>query len=81
MHGLDRHVVISADCHGGADLTAYREYLETAYRDEFDRWAAGYTVPYEDMNSEDVSAISKMMELSPKSCIRTQSRRSSSGRR
>lgn len=55
MHGLDRHVVISADCHGGADLAAYREYLETAYRDEFDRWAAGYTVPYKDMNSEEGS--------------------------
>jgi predicted TIM-barrel fold metal-dependent hydrolase len=41
--------MISADCHGGADLTQYRDYLDPAFADDFDRWAADFTIPYEDM--------------------------------
>jgi predicted TIM-barrel fold metal-dependent hydrolase len=48
----ERFIVISADCHGGADLMEYRDYLEPAYRDDFDRWAADYEIPYEDMKGE-----------------------------
>jgi predicted TIM-barrel fold metal-dependent hydrolase len=44
-----RHVIISADCHGGADLRQYRDYLDSAFADDFDRWAADFTIPYEDM--------------------------------
>src|ERR1700749_2033323 len=53
MSRIDRHTVISADCHGGAALTEYRDYLESAYHDEFDRWAADFTIPYEDMEGEE----------------------------
>jgi predicted TIM-barrel fold metal-dependent hydrolase len=53
MHSSDRYVVISADCHGGADLGAYREYLDPGYREEFDLWAETYEPPYEDLKGED----------------------------
>ena len=33
---VDRYLVISADCHAGADLLDYRPYLESRYHDEFD---------------------------------------------
>ncbi|MGH3170450.1 MAG: amidohydrolase family protein [Trebonia sp.] len=49
MGSHSRHVVISADCHAGADLTRYRDYLDPAFTDHFDRWAADRTVPGEDM--------------------------------
>ena len=35
----EHHVVISADSHCGAELREYRDYLESAYRDDFDIWA------------------------------------------
>jgi predicted TIM-barrel fold metal-dependent hydrolase len=50
-----RHIVISVDCHGGAPVTGYRDYLESSYLEEFDRWAAAYEVPYEDMKGEEGS--------------------------
>jgi len=33
---VDRYVVISADCHGGAQLSEDRQYLEASYLDDFD---------------------------------------------
>jgi predicted TIM-barrel fold metal-dependent hydrolase len=48
-----RYMVISADCHGGADLLAYRDYLDPVYREDFDSWAATYEVPYEDLKGEE----------------------------
>jgi predicted TIM-barrel fold metal-dependent hydrolase len=44
-----RYTVISADCHAGADLLEYRAYLDPVYRDDFDRWAATYVNPYQDL--------------------------------
>jgi len=38
MAGSDRYVVISADCHGGADLLEYRDYLDARHHDRFDAW-------------------------------------------
>ena len=39
MNGSSRYVVISADCHAGADLLGYRPYLDAKYHAEFDLWA------------------------------------------
>ena len=39
----DRYLVISADCHAGADIHEYRDYLERRYHDEFDAWVARRT--------------------------------------
>jgi predicted TIM-barrel fold metal-dependent hydrolase len=44
----DRHLVISADGHAGADLWDYEPYLEPAWRDEFRAWAATFVNPYGD---------------------------------
>jgi predicted TIM-barrel fold metal-dependent hydrolase len=44
-----RYVVISADCHAGADLRDYRPFLEARYHDEFDAWADSYVSPYGDL--------------------------------
>jgi predicted TIM-barrel fold metal-dependent hydrolase len=41
-------MVISADCHAGAELEAYRDYLPRAYREDFDSWAAAFQKEMED---------------------------------
>ena len=33
------HVVISADCHGGAEIRQYKPYLEQKWHQQFDDWA------------------------------------------
>ncbi|HVX22819.1 MAG TPA: amidohydrolase family protein [Acidimicrobiales bacterium] len=53
MAGSDRYVVISADCHGGAELYQYRDYLERRHHDAFDAWARDYAIPFEDLMGEE----------------------------
>ena len=36
MTQMDRHLVISSDCHAGPPLPEYREYVEPRYRQAFD---------------------------------------------
>ena len=38
MHDDDRYLVISSDCHGGAQLHEYRPYLESQFHPQFDEW-------------------------------------------
>ncbi len=45
----DRYTVISADCHAGGSHEMYREYLDPAYRDEFDAWRGRYKNPFRDL--------------------------------
>lgn len=45
-----RYVVISSDCHAGADVMDYREYLPTRWHEEFDRWANRYADPWTDVD-------------------------------
>jgi predicted TIM-barrel fold metal-dependent hydrolase len=47
-----RYVIISSDCHAGADLLDYRPYLEARWHDEFDAWAATYTDAWGDIDTE-----------------------------
>jgi predicted TIM-barrel fold metal-dependent hydrolase len=49
----DRYVVISADCHGGGNITGYRPYLASRWHDDFDAWAASYEILDEDMKGPD----------------------------
>ena len=49
MDPHDRYLLISADCHGGADLLDYRPYLPSRLHGDFDAWAATYEIPYEDL--------------------------------
>src|SRR6478672_608366 len=46
----DRYTIISADCHGGGSHEQYREYLDPAFRDDFDAWRNKYKNPYRDLH-------------------------------
>ena len=48
----DRYAVISSDCHGGAQLLEYRQYLPSSLHSEFDVWARDYAIPFEDLSCE-----------------------------
>jgi predicted TIM-barrel fold metal-dependent hydrolase len=50
---MDRYTVISADCHAGAQLYQYRDYLPSAYLADFDDWARDYAIPFEDLRGPD----------------------------
>ena len=52
MPGSERYVVISSDGHAGAELHAYRDYLERAYLGEFDEWAKTFVSPWDDLRAE-----------------------------
>ncbi|MEM7142288.1 MAG: amidohydrolase family protein [Actinomycetota bacterium] len=45
----DRYTIISADCHAGADIPHYKDYLEARYHDDFEDWAAAYVNPFTDL--------------------------------
>ena len=47
--GDERYIVVSADGHAGGNIGDYRPYLDPKWRDEFDAWASGYVMPYEDL--------------------------------
>jgi predicted TIM-barrel fold metal-dependent hydrolase len=53
MEPGDKYIIISSDCHAGADLPDYRPYLERAYHDEFDAWATTFINPFADMAEPD----------------------------
>lgn len=52
---VDRYIVISADCHAGADLRDYKPFLEKKYHDAFDDWAAHYVNPFGDLEQPDAN--------------------------
>lgn len=52
MTSDERYTVISADCHAGGSHAAYREYLDPAFRDEFDAWRGKYKNPYKDLGDD-----------------------------
>jgi predicted TIM-barrel fold metal-dependent hydrolase len=48
----DRYTIISADCHGGGNMAAYREHLDPAWLDEFDAWRGEYSNPFRDLQGD-----------------------------
>jgi predicted TIM-barrel fold metal-dependent hydrolase len=52
---VDRYIVISADCHAGAELRAYKDFLEARYHDAFDDWADHYVNPFGDLVKPDAA--------------------------
>jgi predicted TIM-barrel fold metal-dependent hydrolase len=52
---LARYIVISADCHAGAELHDYKQYLEARYHAAFDDWAEHYVSPYADLERPDAN--------------------------
>lgn len=49
----DRYTILSADCHGGADLDTYGEYLEASWQAEFAEWRAKYENPFTDLKKRE----------------------------
>jgi predicted TIM-barrel fold metal-dependent hydrolase len=45
----DRYTVISSDCHAGASVPMYGEYLEARFRDDFMAWESSFVNPYQDL--------------------------------
>jgi predicted TIM-barrel fold metal-dependent hydrolase len=50
----DHYTIISADTHAGGSHAQYREYLDPAFRDEFDAWREKYRNPYKDLKDTDL---------------------------
>jgi predicted TIM-barrel fold metal-dependent hydrolase len=48
----DHYTIISADCHAGGSHSQYREYLDPAYRDDFDAWRGEYRNPFRDLGDQ-----------------------------
>ena len=61
--GSDRYVVISSDCHAGADLADYKSYLPQRWHEEFDSWASAHFDPWADIDpdSEWKAGVSSFM--------------------
>lgn len=53
MPGDEHYTIISADCHGGANLLDYRDYLPSSLHQQFDEWARDYRIPYDELMGED----------------------------
>jgi predicted TIM-barrel fold metal-dependent hydrolase len=49
LSNTDHYTIISADCHAGGNHEMYREYLDPAYRDDFDAWRNKYKNPFRDL--------------------------------
>jgi predicted TIM-barrel fold metal-dependent hydrolase len=47
-----RYTIVSADCHAGGSHADYREYLDPAYRDDFDAWRGKYANPFKDLGDQ-----------------------------
>ena len=48
-----RYIVISSDCHTGASMDTYREYLDPGYIDDFEDWQADFVNPFPDLKDTD----------------------------
>src|SRR6266849_4114409 len=55
MTGNGHYTIISADCHGGADLLDYRDYLPSRLHRQFEAWAREYRVPFDDLMGDEAS--------------------------
>ncbi|MBU3700986.1 MAG: amidohydrolase [Acidimicrobiia bacterium] len=52
MAADDHYVIVSADGHAGGSHEQYREYLDPAWRDEFDAWRGRYKNPFRDLQDD-----------------------------
>ena len=57
----DRYVVISSDCHAGASIPMYAEYLEAKHRDDFVAWETSFVNPYQDLLDTQVTRLSAQL--------------------
>ena len=59
------YILISTDCHAGADLQDYKPYLEKRWHEEFDRWASDHFDPWGDIDTESEWKAGVSSYLSP----------------
>jgi predicted TIM-barrel fold metal-dependent hydrolase len=48
----DRYTLISSDTHAGGSHAQYREFLDPAFRDDFDAWRGRYKNPFSDLGDQ-----------------------------
>jgi predicted TIM-barrel fold metal-dependent hydrolase len=60
-----RYVIISSDCHAGADLHDYKPYLERRWHEDFDAWASTYFDPWGTIDTESEYKAGVSSFLSP----------------
>jgi hypothetical protein len=44
-------LIISADCHAGATVDGYKEYLARRWWDDFDAWKRDFVNPFADLDA------------------------------
>lgn len=49
-----RYTIISSDTHAGANHETYREYLDSAFHEDFDAWRGKYKNPWKDLRDTDL---------------------------
>lgn len=54
MSNEPNYTIITADSHAGGSHAEYREYLDPAWRDEFDEWRGQYKNPWKDLRDTDL---------------------------
>ena len=54
MSTTPNYTIITADSHAGGSHKEYREYLDPAWRDEFDAWRGEYKNPWKDLRDTDL---------------------------
>jgi predicted TIM-barrel fold metal-dependent hydrolase len=59
------YVIISSDCHAGANLRDYRPYLESRWHEEFDAWASSYSDAWAGIDTESEYKAGVSSFLSP----------------
>ena len=52
LASTDHYTIITADSHAGGSHAQYREYLDPAYRDDFDAWRGKYRNPFKDLKDD-----------------------------
>lgn len=48
----DRYTIISSDCHAGANMATYQEYLDPSLQDDFAEWRGAYKNPFRDLQDD-----------------------------
>jgi predicted TIM-barrel fold metal-dependent hydrolase len=53
----ERYMVVSSDCHGGGSVQGYKPYLDKAWHEEFDAWAAVFHDGWVDREHGDENSL------------------------
>jgi predicted TIM-barrel fold metal-dependent hydrolase len=69
----DRYLVISSDCHAGAEMATYRGYLERRYLADFDEWVKTHVDPFADRRGPDYdrnfNSARRIADLESDGCV------------